>query len=219
MDTSSLLLAQAENPNPLLQDSALGSKFFNPDYLFNQSQGFFHQLFNTSISGDIVSLFHTILFFLAIFFITIISYTSVRMFEIRKKERNHLEHEIAEYAHRQREREKKAQQNEEISKNPRWIKTLGYLFSQHASDWKLAIIEADSMLESLMGDLGFGGETLGDKLKSATQENFRGLSSAWEVHAIRNRIAHEGLSYEIPQREAKRVIAIYEQIFREFGYI
>jgi hypothetical protein len=219
MDTSSLLLAQAENPNPLLQDSALGSKYFNPDYLFNQGQGFFHKLFNTTIGPDIVALFHTILFFWAIFFITIITYTSIRMFEIRKKERNHLEHEIAEHAHRQREREKKAQQDEEISKNPRWIKTLGYLFSQHASDWKLAIIEADSMLESLMGDLGFKGETLGDKLKSATQENFRGLSSAWEAHTIRNRIAHEGLSYEIPQREAKRVVAIYEQIFREFGFI
>src|SRR3989344_7645202 len=205
--------------NSFLGDSFLNSKWFNPDFWFSKGTGFYHWLSNVIIGAHVIALLNTILFFLAMFFLVLISYCSIRMFEIRRKEHAHLEQEIEEYAHRQRERERKAQQNEEISKNPRWIKTLGYLFSQHSSDWKLAIIEADSMLESLMGDLGFGGETLGDKLKSATQENFRGLSSAWEVHAIRNRIAHEGLSYEIPQREAKRVIAIYEQIFREFGYI
>ena len=75
------------------------------------------------------------------------------------------------------------------------------------------------MLESLMGDLGFAGETLGDKLKSATQEKFRSLTVAWEVHTIRNRIAHEGMGFELSQHETKRVIAIYEQIFHEFGYI
>ena len=117
------------------------------------------------------------------------------------------------------EKDKKAQQNDEVSKNPRWIKTLSYLFSQHVSDWKLAIIEADSMLDELMTELSFKGDSLGDKLKNATQDKFRGLSLAWEVHTIRNRIAHEGMNYEITQREAKRVIAIYESIFREFGFI
>jgi len=60
---------------------------------------------------------------------------------------------------------------------------------------------------------------LGEKLKGATQDKFRNLTTAWEVHTVRNRIAHEGLAYEISQHEAKRVIALYEKIFREFGYI
>ena len=207
------------NPNPILENSAFGSKWFNPDYLFSQGVAFFQKLFNSTIDAGIVSLFHTILFFLAIFFLTIICYTSIRMFEIRKKERKHLEREIAEYAHHQREREQKAKQGEEISTNIRWVKTLGYLFSQHASDWKLAVIEGDAMLEELMSQLGFAGETLGEKLKSANQGNFRNLTTAWEVHTIRNRIAHEGAEYEMSQHEAKRVIALYEKIFREFGFI
>jgi len=209
------------NQNPILENSFLGSKYFNPDYLFNQGLVFFRQLFDftSSNSTGIMSVFHTLLFFLALFFLTIISYATVRMFEIRKKERKHLEHEIEEYAHREKERAKKLQEGEEVSRNPRWLKTLNYLFSQHASDWKLAVIEADSMLEELMQQLGFKGATLGDKLKSADQNSFRSLTSAWEVHTIRNRIAHEGTSFELSQREAKRVIAIYEQIFREYGYI
>ena len=75
------------------------------------------------------------------------------------------------------------------------------------------------MLEGLLGDLGFKGETLGERLKSADQATFKSLTLAWEVHTIRNRIAHEGTSFELSQREAKRIIAIYEGIFREYGYI
>ncbi len=197
------------------------SPWLNPDYLFEQGVLFFTEggdFFQNHGSGILSSL-DTLLFFLALFFLTIISYTSIRLFEIHAKEHKHLKHELYEYAHHQAEKEKKMQKGEEISKNPRWIKTLNYLFSQHASDWKLAIIEADSMLEVLMGDIGFKGVTLGDKLKGATQEKFKSLTAAWEVHTIRNRIAHDGASFLLSQHEAKRVIALYEQIFREFGYI
>ena len=207
--------------NPILGDSVLGSNWFNPDYLFNQGIVFFNQVFDyfNNNNAEATSFYHTILFFVSLFFLTIISYTSIRMFEIRKKEHKYLRHEIIEYAHHQAEREKKKQEGDRVSKNERWIKTLHYLFSQHSSDWKLAVIEADSMLEELMSQLGFKDETLGDKLKGATQENFRSLSSAWEAHTVRNRIAHEGVSFELSQHEAKRVIALYEPIFREYGFI
>ncbi len=205
--------------NNILGDSVLNSKYFNPDYLFDKGVTFFKSLSNVTTPTSILPLYNTILIFLAIFFIVIIFYCVIRMFEIRKKEHHYLEQEIAEYAHKQKEKERKAQQNEEISKNPRWIKTLNYLFSEHESDWKLAVIEADSMLEDLLAQLGFKGETLGDKLKSTDQIKFRSLTLAWEVHTIRNRIAHEGTSFYLSQKEAKRVIAVYESIFREYGYI
>ena len=75
------------------------------------------------------------------------------------------------------------------------------------------------MLEALMDQLGFKGVNLGEKLKGATQESFHGLSSAWEVHNIRNKIAHEGAFFQLSQHEAKRVIASYEQIFHAYGFI
>ena len=205
--------------NNIFGDSFLNSKWFNPDYLFNQGVVFFHNISDSSIPSSLVALYHTIIFFLGIFFLTLITYCAIRLFEIRKKEEVHLKHEIAEYAHHQKEKEKKKQEVETISTNPRWIKVLEYLMSGNENDWKLAVIEADSMLESLLQDMGFKGDTLGDKLKSADQTKFRNLTLAWEVHTIRNRIAHEGLSFELSQREAKRVIAIYEQIFRNYGFI
>ena len=220
MDTS-LLLAQAGNQNTVVEDSVLGSKFFNPDYLFNQGYTFFRQFFNFVNNSDaqIASFYHGLLFLLALFFLTVICYTSIRMFEIRKKEHQYLEQGIREYAHHQAEKEKKSKEEADVSKNEHWIKTLSFLFSQHQSDWKLAVVEADLMLDELMSQLGFRGENLGEKLKGATQEKFHNLSSAWEAHAVRNRIAHEGASFLLTQREAKRVIALYEKIFREFGFI
>ena len=174
---------------------------------------------NINFYADILNSF---LYLLIVFFLTVLVYCTIRMFEIRKKEHEHLRHEIAEYAHHQKEREKKKQEGSGATgkiKNERWENVLKHLYSESSADWKLAIIDADEMLFTLRGDLGFKGESLGDKLKSADRDDFHSLSAAWEVHTIRNRIAHEGLGYELSQREAKRVIALYEQIFHEFGYV
>ena len=207
--------------NPVLGDSVLGSRWLNPDHLFNQSVSFFNDLlgFNATNGPQIIAIYHAVVFLFSLFFLTIISYCAIRLLEIRSKERKHLLHEITEYAHFQAEREKKIHQGETVSKNEKWVKTLNYLFSQHPSDWKLAVIEADAMLESLLDQLGLSGETLGDKLQSADKDKFRGFASAWEVHTIRNKIVHEGVSFELSHHEAKRVIALYEQIFREYGFI
>jgi hypothetical protein len=154
---------------------------------------------------------------LALFFLTLLAYCAVRLLEIRKKEHEHLRHEIAEYAHHHKAKEEA--QAAAPSANPRWLKVLEYTFSETPSDWKLAIIEADSLLDDLLDTLGFRGESLGEKLRSADQERFPMLTRAWEVHTIRNNIAHEGSTFEISHVEAKRVVAVYEQIFRNYGFI
>jgi hypothetical protein len=210
---------QTVGQNNVQTGTFLDSRYLDPGYLFNHIFPFLQQLWNFISSPQGISIERTALFFLAIFFLTIICYSTVRLFEIREKEHKHLQHEIAEYAHNKSEYEKRLHEEVGGSKNEHWGKVLSYLFSQHASDWKLAIIEADSMLENLLNQMGFQGESLGDKLKSANQENFPQLTTAWEVHTVRNRIAHEGLSFELSQHEAKRVIALYEQIFHGYGFI
>jgi hypothetical protein len=200
--------------NPLIENSLLGSKFLNPEYLFNNLVIFLGYIFNAKTLEVLYSIFSIF----SIFFIAVVIYTTIRMFEIRKKEHAHLHHEIMEYAHHQALQQEELQ-SKGVFKNERWKKVLDYLFSINETDWKLAVIEADSMLFELLTQLGFKGETLGDKLKEAGQADFRSLNSAWEVHNIRNKIAHEGASFELSLHEAKRVVALYEQIFQEFGYI
>lgn len=199
--------------------------YLNLEYIFNKILEFFRSIFGSGSGGDSVSTSSTVsslkilLFILVVFFLFIIAYCFVRMLEIRAREKKHLEHEIREYAHKQAEREKKLWARGEGPKNEKWENVLQHLFSQNPGDWKLAIIEADIMLEGLMDYLGVPGENLGEKLKNADKEKFQNISSAWEAHIVRNRIAHEGSEFELSQHEAKRLIALYEQIFREFGYL
>ena len=202
--------------NTILDDKFFDIKWFNPSYLFDVSFDFFKTATPYFFRGDTIDGFRFILSLFSLFFIMIIAYATVRILEIRAKEHRHLKEEIEEYAHHQAEKQKK---KESGHKNERWARVLAHVFSPNLNDWKLAIIEADSMLEGLLNQLNFKGDSIGDKLKNADRDKFKSLTSAWEVHTVRNRIAHEGLNFEISQKEAKRIIILYEQIFREFGFI
>ncbi len=194
------------------------SQALNPNHLFEQGSVVVRELYIKVSDPRLFSLFKTFLSFFSIFFISVISYCAIKLLEIRKKEHAHLKHELEEYAHHLKE-QKELEGERGVSKNDKWNKVLTYLFSGSSSDWKLAIIEADTMLEELTIELGFKGDTLGDRLKMASQETFYGLSDAWEAHTIRNKIAHEGLTFEISQHEAKRVVSLYEHIFHRYGFI
>ena len=199
-----------------MDNTFLNSKFLNPDYLFKQEVKVAKVVKNLDYPL-LFNYFNGILFILAVFFILVITYVMVRMHELRKKEHAHLHHEIEEYAHNHKHQAEHVA--ESGIKNAKWLKVLEYLVSENAGDWKLAVIEADTMLDNLMTDLKFKGESLGEKLKNADRDKFHSLSTAWEVHTIRNRIAHEGSAFDLSLRETKRVIALYEQIFHEFGYV
>lgn len=205
--------------NNILGDTFLSSQYLNPDYLFDRGIFYGQKFAELAFTQRNLNLAKIFMFLFAMFFLTVICYVFVRMLEIRHKEHKHLHHEIKEYAKNKVEQEKRLREEAGGSKNPRWSKTLNYIFSQYSSDWKLAIIEADTILENLLKDLGFFGETVGDRLKTANRESFPQLTQAWEVHTIRNRIAHEGMAFELSHHEAKRVIALYEQIFHAYGYI
>ena len=107
-------------------------------------------------------------------------------------------------------------------KNPhkeRWDRVAGLFGSSNPSDWRLAIIEADSMLEDLTLRLGYSGATLGERLKQVEPSDFPHLQSAWKAHLVRNKIAHEGLTYDLSTKEANQVRKWYEEVFREARYI
>ena len=102
--------------------------------------------------------------------------------------------------------------------NREWQKITDYLSSSNPSDWKLAILEADTLLDILVKKMGYDGENLGERLKKVEPSDFLTLNAAWEAHKVRNAIAHEA-GYELSEREAKRVIKLFESVFEEFEYI
>lgn len=113
----------------------------------------------------------------------------------------------------------KKEVKEEQKKNPKWNLVKEHIDSDDANKWKLAILEADIMLSELLDTLHLPGESIGEKLKAVETSDFTSIEEAWEAHKIRNAIAHQGSEFLITQREAKRVIGLYEKVFEEFEMV
>ncbi len=103
--------------------------------------------------------------------------------------------------------------------NEKWVNVVKHINSPNPADWKLAILECDIMLGEILEKMGYTQPSIGEKLKSIEPSDFTNIEAAWEAHKIRNSIAHEGSDFAINEREAKRVIGLYELVFEEFEYI
>ncbi|MDP3646244.1 MAG: hypothetical protein Q8R25_04095 [bacterium] len=101
----------------------------------------------------------------------------------------------------------------------RWRHILDEIATGAEQHWRLAILEADIMLGELLDTQGYKGETMGDKMRQVDRASFNTIDLAWEAHRVRNRIAHEGMSHLLNEREVRRVIGLYEKVFREFRVI
>lgn len=106
-----------------------------------------------------------------------------------------------------------------LPKNEKWDKVVNLSNSNNPSDWRQAIIEADVILDELLRTLGYSGESVGEMLKSVDKNDFNTLQDAWDAHKTRNAIAHSGSNFQLTERETKRVVALFGNVFQEFGVI
>lgn len=186
-------------------------RYLNIEYFFNQILELF-RLIGKVLGGDfsgITSRLKIFLLFLSLFFIAGIIYTTMRILEIRRSEREKY-HSVA-----------MAEEPEDGGvRRERWQTIIKKMESANTSDWKLAIIEADTLLDEMVKKMGYPGENLGERLRHVEVSDFTSLQEAWEAHKVRNRIAHDSSDqFILTEREARRVIGLFEKVFREFKYI
>lgn len=101
----------------------------------------------------------------------------------------------------------------------KWESIVNNSESNDPSLWRLCIIEADIILEDLLRQLKLPGDTIGERLKVVEKSDFNTIEYAWEAHKARNMIAHEGDNFLLNQRETRRIISLYEAVFKEFHII
>lgn len=147
-----------------------------------------------------------ILWVLAFVLVCVLIYVIRHLSEIRKN--THLKL----YADREQA------QSVPVSINKNWDRVMMHVESYNESEWRLAVIEADIMLSELLNTMNLTGDSVGEKLKGVEKSDFTTLDLAWEAHKIRNQIAHDP-SFILTQREAKRVIGLFEVVFKEFSFI
>ncbi len=103
--------------------------------------------------------------------------------------------------------------------NDRWEKVSLLFQSPNEADWRMGIMEADVILDELTRALGYKGETLGDRMKQIEPSDFPTLQLAWQAHLVRNKIAHEGMNYNLTHQEAWHVYKLFETVFRDARFI
>jgi hypothetical protein len=192
----------------LLQQPLFDPTFINLDYYFNKVLDFFHYLRDLH-AGSTVYLFSYII---SLFGITIIIYSIVRIVEIQKDEHGHLKHDIAVAMANQYEEGNKGRNNE-------WETIQDLVNSDNESDWRRAIIEADTLLEQALERRDYPGNGIAEKLKNISPGDLATMQSAWDAHLVRNQIAHDGMSFFLSAIVARRTIQQYEAVLRELGFL
>jgi hypothetical protein len=86
------------------------------------------------------------------------------------------------------------------------------------SESKLALIEADNLLNQILIEEGYLGENLDERLEKLTIDILPNLEKVKEIHKIVNNIVHDP-SYKLDLEEAKKIISIYEEALIELDVL
>ncbi len=96
----------------------------------------------------------------------------------------------------------------------KWQKIEEMLESENESQYKLAIIEADNIIDGLMKRIGYKGDNMKEKLEESPEFDIEGKNDILEAHDIRNKVIHEE-NFRLDKKEAKEVLGKYK-IFLEY---
>jgi hypothetical protein len=153
------------------------------------------------------SFYAIIAYALSFFFLVLYIYASIQLDKL--EDFMHDEMHAAEHAY--------AMQNGGGHATDRFTELQTHIESNNPNDWKLAIIEADILLDDLLKQRGYAGISLGDRLKSVSPSVLQSLDDAWQAHKVRNQIAHAGADFVLTQKIARETIMLYKRVFAELG--
>jgi hypothetical protein len=99
----------------------------------------------------------------------------------------------------------------------RWAEIEAMVRAEGQMTAKVAIIEADKLLDHALKALAMPGTTLGERLKFA-QYKYPELRKVWWAHKVRNQLAHEA-SYRLEPGIARKAVAEFRRALERLGAI
>jgi len=101
-----------------------------------------------------------------------------------------------------------------IGAKNQWRKITNKLKKRKEEDCKLALIEADNMLDEALAQLGYAGNILEERLNQIKEDMVSNMSDVHEAHAIIGSVKHDP-NYKLSVNQADWVLDIYRKIFRD----
>jgi hypothetical protein len=97
---------------------------------------------------------------------------------------------------------------------PKWKKIEKRLESKIEADLKLAVLEADEILDQCLSQIGYQGTTLNEKLEKLTEEIISNLKELKEVRKIKEDIV-EDPTFKLTLEETKRILEVYKKALQD----
>lgn len=185
--------------------------YLNIEYVFSKIIEYAKPVYEFFANPETWSTIGIISALLSIICLGIIIFSLVRMVEIQIYDKEEIDHEIEKALAKQKERDRDT--------NPRWHYIQTLIESPNSSDWRVAIIEADSLMEEILKERGIEGQTVSELLEGAKSSGYQSIQDAWDAHLIRNQIAHQGSEFVLSQIEGRRVIKMFQNFFEELRII
>ena len=105
-----------------------------------------------------------------------------------------------------------------ISPNQRWDKIKARLHKGDEANLKLAVIEADKLMDEIFKRMGLPGADMGERLKQIETQEIKSVDKIWSAHKVRNMIVHEP-NFHLSQEEAEKTIADFEEALKDLEYL
>lgn len=86
------------------------------------------------------------------------------------------------------------------------------------SDRKLAVIEADKLIDDIVKRIGFKGKDMAERLKQVNSNQISNIEDIWRAHKIRNNLVHDPY-FKLTQSDSNFVVRTYENTLKELGIL
>lgn len=97
----------------------------------------------------------------------------------------------------------------------RWLSIENQLSRDNEASFAMSIIDADKLLDCALRQRGFGGKTMGERMKSA-KNTLTDKQRVWSAHKLRNKIAHE-TNVRVSYDDARRALGGLKQGLKDLG--
>lgn len=104
------------------------------------------------------------------------------------------------------------------STNEQWEAIVNRLKKGDEANLKLAVIEADNLMDDLLKRMGLPGSTFEERLKQIEVQEIKSVNKIWETHQLRDKIIHTP-DFHFTQEEAEMAVSNIEEALRELEYL
>lgn len=99
----------------------------------------------------------------------------------------------------------------------RWLEVEELLHAEGGMSDKMAVLEADKLLDHALKYLALPGDTLGERLRFA-EYKYPKIKKVWWAHKIRNQLVHEA-TFRLDQGVARKAVKEFKKALEMLGAI